>query len=223
MAEFPVKDEDIRALRLDVLRALSAAAYPKEAIPHVAQQRGLKVDDVRALVADYGWPDRKEMQRFAFEMEGKTPPKPTPAQPVRNGGGPRPAPLPQLAGDPIGALLAAGEKSAKKRGRHLAAKIREQLAELRDLVEVEAKERAAAEKAAAEKARLKAELKELEEQIAATRKALGRKSRPEQRRSDNADIRAWATAQGMEVNPFGRIAAEVREAYDAAHPSEAAS
>jgi hypothetical protein len=36
-------------------------------------------------------------------------------------------------------------------------------------------------------------------------------------RDDIAQIRAWAEAQGMEVNARGRIKKEIIEAYDAAH------
>src|SRR3954468_7830233 len=36
-------------------------------------------------------------------------------------------------------------------------------------------------------------------------------------RDDIAQIRAWAEAQGMEVNARGRIKKEIVEAYDAAH------
>jgi hypothetical protein len=34
---------------------------------------------------------------------------------------------------------------------------------------------------------------------------------------DLADVRAWATANGLEVSQRGRVAAAVLEAYDAAH------
>lgn len=37
--------------------------------------------------------------------------------------------------------------------------------------------------------------------------------------SDAGKIRAWATANGYEVNLRGRISAEIREAYAAANPA----
>lgn len=36
-------------------------------------------------------------------------------------------------------------------------------------------------------------------------------------RKDLADVRAWASANGHEVSPRGRVAGAVLEAYDAAH------
>lgn len=46
----------------------------------------------------------------------------------------------------------------------------------------------------------------------------GRASAGRARRSEaSADIRAWAKSQGMEVNSRGRVSAELREAYEAAH------
>ncbi|MBO1031263.1 Lsr2 family protein [Tessaracoccus sp. SD287] len=37
------------------------------------------------------------------------------------------------------------------------------------------------------------------------------------RRSQGADIRAWAQSQGMKVSERGRVSKEVVEAYEAAH------
>lgn len=56
--------------------------------------------------------------------------------------------------------------------------------------------------------------------VAAARKTSGR-AKPTQRRgaaaSDAADIRAWAQGQGMAVSVRGRVPAEIRAAYEAAH------
>jgi hypothetical protein len=48
---------------------------------------------------------------------------------------------------------------------------------------------------------------------------IGRQSsgRPAARREDTSDIRAWAKANGHEVNERGRIPAAVTEAYQAAN------
>ena len=58
--------------------------------------------------------------------------------------------------------------------------------------------------------------------IDAARKVRGSRGRKSvatasSKRSDLADIRTWAKAQGLEVSERGRIAASVTEAYDAAH------
>lgn len=205
MAEFPVKDEDIRALRYDVLRALGTSRYPKEAIVMVAGNRGLKVDDVQALVSGYGWPDPDKMRIRAQQMEGKTP---------------TPAALPRPA-DPLQVLLGLAAKSPRARTVRLAARAQALVTELHGLVEAEAAERKAAAKAAEEKARLKAELKQLEAQVAATRAALGKQQVTKLDGRENAKIRAWAKAQGIEVAPRGRLSPALRAAYDEAQ--EAAS
>ena len=46
----------------------------------------------------------------------------------------------------------------------------------------------------------------------------GRTTGGRSRRSEgSADIRAWAKSQGMQVSSRGRVSAELREAYEAAH------
>ncbi|MBK9698100.1 MAG: Lsr2 family protein [Propionibacteriaceae bacterium] len=57
---------------------------------------------------------------------------------------------------------------------------------------------------------------------AARRTAGGRKATPSARRRPAAgasatEVRAWATAHGMQVSARGRVSAEIREAYENAH------
>jgi len=56
--------------------------------------------------------------------------------------------------------------------------------------------------------------------VAAARKSGGR-AKPTQRRAatsaSSTDIRVWAKEQGMAVSARGRVPAEIRAAYDAAH------
>jgi hypothetical protein len=99
MAEFPVNDEDIKALRLRLLRALAAAQYPKEAIGPIAANNGLQVGDVKSLVNGYGYPDKGEMARHVIELSGGKPagPPATPQQVVAR----RPEPLPTITREQV--------------------------------------------------------------------------------------------------------------------------
>lgn len=49
------------------------------------------------------------------------------------------------------------------------------------------------------------------------RKVAGARSATGRRSSDAAAVREWANANGHHVSDRGRIPAEIREAYDAAH------
>ena len=95
MAEFPVNDADIKALRLKLLRALAAAAYPKEAIGPIAANNGLQVGDVKSLVGAYGYPDKAEMARHVIELSGGKPAAP-PQVAAR-----RPEPLPTITREQV--------------------------------------------------------------------------------------------------------------------------
>lgn len=212
MTNFPTSDVEIRALRVRVLRALGAAAHPKEAIGLVASNHKLTVEDVRSLVAQHGYPDPKEMRRHAFELDtnGTVPPT-------------RPAPtaLPQATQQSlvIERLLGAGEKSAKARTRNLAKKIREQLADLRALVIDERNAADAAAAAEAERVRLQAEVDHLEQQLAEKKKALGGSKAGRASttpKGDAAAIRAWAGEHSVFCPAFGRVPRDVVEAYELA-------
>lgn len=237
MAEFPVKDEDIKALRLKVLRALAVATYPKEAIAPLASQHGLTVPDLKSLIDGHGYPDKAAMARHVIELSNGTA-VPAPADKPQ-----RPLAAPAVVGAPpqfevfprasattpglpdarIETLLNAASKSEKARTRRLGVRVHELVAELRGLVNTEAQEREASAKERAEKERLLAEVKQLEEQLAAKKAALRtpvkKASGTPAAKSDNAAIRAWAATQDIECPGFGRVPAAVREAYEAAaHP-----
>ena len=189
--EFPVTDEAIKALRIRVLRDLSAAPYPREALPYIAQEQRISHEDAKALVEKHGWPDRGAMGRAADVLEGKREPDPA---------GPKPGPKPKPVEPPVltpnapekpqeiiarriaadtakptwdtakptwdppantTQLLRAGDKSAKARTRRLAEKVRADLRTLSDLVAAERKETEAAKAQA--KAAAEQEAKLLEE------------------------------------------------------------
>lgn len=210
MSEFPTSDADIRALRVKILRALAASAHPRMAIGSVAGHNGLTVDDVKSLIKDYGWPEPHEMARHVLELQGQTPPAPRPARPT-----PQP---PAAQGNGTERLLDAADKSGRARTRNLAAKIREHLKDLREMVILERREAEAAAAAAAERARLKAEVDELEKQLA-QKKALLKPSAPKKSpkaAAGNRVIRDWAAAQSVACPSFGRIPRDVVEAYELA-------
>lgn len=218
---FPVRDEDILKLKIQILRELSASPYPREELPKIAMKHGITFDDAKALVERHGWPEARSMGRAADALEGKMP-APTAA-------GPAPKPTPRTNGTEL--LIADAKKSTKARTRRLATKVHEDLGALRDLMLAERKEAEAAQAKAEETARLKAEVAELERQLAEKKAALrptaGKKpklSAPKPSRPNvNKVIRAWAAEQEISCPGFGRIPAEVVEAYRAAHPSEGVS
>lgn len=212
MSEFPTSDADIKALRVKILRALAASPHPRMAIGSVAGHNGLTVDDVKSLIKDYGWPEPHDMARHVLELQGQTPPAPPrPAQPT-----PQP---PAAQGNGTERLLDAADKSSRARTRNLAAKIREHLKDLRELVILERREAEAADAAAAERARLKAEVDELEKQLA-QKKALLKPSTPKKTTpkasAGNRVIRDWAAAHGVACPSFGRIPRDVVEVYELA-------
>lgn len=214
MTNFPTSDVEIRALRVRVLRALGAAAHPKESIGIVAANHQLTVEDVRSLVDKHGYPDPKEMRRHAFELDtnGSVPPA-------------RPAPsaVPQQPAQAliIERLLGAGEKSAKARTRNLAKKIRGNVAELHGLVVAERKEAEAATAAAEERVRLRAEVEELERQLAEKKAKLRptttTKKATDAPKNSAAEIRAWAATHSVACPAFGRLPGDVIEAFELAN------
>ena len=227
--EFPVSDAGILKMKIQILRELSAAPYPREALPLLAAKHGITVDDAKALVERHGWPDAGAMGRAAEVLDGNAPAAPPPkvagnGAPTRTVRPTEPSWTPPASGTEQ--LITSGEKSAKARTRRLAAKVRDDLKELRDLVIAERKEAEAAAAKAADTARLKAEVADLERQLAEKKASLrpaprAAGSKPAKPRNDDAKkIRAWAAEHGVACEAFGRIPAEVVEAYERAHPSE---
>lgn len=215
MAEFPTSDDGIRALRIKVLRSLAASTHPAHAMGAVAGHNDLTIDEAKALVVDYGYPDIKEMRRHLFELGVSTPPPPAQA--------PVPALGPAPTADSTNAverLLAEGGKSKRARTKNLADKISTLLVDLRELVLTERRETAAAVVAAAERARLKAEVDDLEAQLAkkkAQLKPAAKKTaaRPTSREDAQA-IRAWAVKHSIACPDRGRLPGDVIEAYELA-------
>ena len=222
---FPVSDEGILKLKIQILRELSAALYPREALPKIAMKHSITVDDAKALVERHGWPDAGAMGRAAEVLDGNAP-APPPLKVAGNGAPtrtPRPAEpswTPPASGTEQ--LITSGEKSAKARTRRLAAKVREDLKELRELVIAERKEAEAAKVKAEETARLKAEVADLERQLAAKKAALRPAgAKPKAKRTEDAkQIRAWAAEQGIDCPALGRLPVDVVMEYRRAHTTE---
>ena len=221
--EFPVSDAGILKLKIQILRELSAAPYPREALPLLAAKHGITVDDAKALVERHGWPDAAAMGRAAEVLDGNAPPpSKTPANgaPTRAVRPAEPSWTPPASGTEQ--LITSGEKSAKARTRRLAAKVREDLKELRELVIAERKEAEAAKVKAEETARLKAEVADLERQLAQKKAALRPAgAKPKAKRTEDAkQIRAWAAAQGIDCPALGRLPVDVVMEYRRAHTTE---
>lgn len=236
MTGFPVTDDDINRLRIKILRALAAARFPREAIGVVAKNNELTVDDVKSLVAQYGWPNAAQMAEAALELAGGgTPtPAPRPHVDIRPEAAPPPRPTssvstttspmpPAQALHRTDAVLDRAEKSDKARTRRLAIKVREQLAELLGLVNAEEEEQKVTARAAAEKGRLRAEVEQLEAELAKKRAELkGSKPKPAKAaerppaQHNPKEIRAWAADNNVECSPYGRVPSEVYAAYTAA-------
>ena len=232
---FPVSDEEILALKVKVLRDLAAAQYPREALGAIALKYDLSFDDARALVQQHGWPEARSMGKAADVLEGKIPAEPErPKVPLNGASGARttesasalaapPKPTPNANGTEL--MIAAAEKSTKARTRRLAIKVRKDLAELQGLVVAERKEAEAAQVKAEETARLKAEVAELELELAQKKALLrptaAKRSEPAKPRDDSAKkIRAWAADNDIACAASGRVPQQVVEAYQAANPSE---
>lgn len=122
------------------------------------------------------------------------------------------------------ALLGWAEASGMARAMTLAARVREQLAELRRLQEeTDARIRAQAEvdRLAAELAAARAKLRGTISARPAGAKR-GRGAKPDAARAARlVAIRTWAAEAGYEISPLGRIPRYVELAYDAAHGGEA--
>ncbi len=115
----------------------------------------------------------------------------------------------------ISALLAWAEGSGLTRATTLAARIREQLDELRGLQEqndVRAKAQADVDRLAAELDAAKARLK----QAGGRAKALVQTSKPDAK-AERVVIRAWAHEMGLAVSDRGVLADSIVTAYHAAH------
>lgn len=215
MSGFPVSDEAIRALRLKVLRSLVATSHPEHALGAIAGNNDLTIDDAKALVSAYGFPDHKEMRRYIFELDRPGSPSPAPSAPRVQPCPAIPHPSPD---DRTGGLLQDAEQSTKHRTLRLARQIRRLVAELADLVKAETKERQLAEAVERRRTELAAEVADLEAQLAAKKAALkpiaGKASTP--KRSDSKAIREWAMKHSIDCPKVGRVPADVVEAYDLA-------
>jgi hypothetical protein len=203
MSGFPVSDEAIRALRLKILRSLVAATYPEHALGSVAGHNDLTIDDAKAMVAAYGYPDHARMRNHILVLEGKTP-------------APAPAPKTADSHNAVERLLAEAGKSKRARTKSLAAKILVQLNVLRQQVLTERQETEASVAAAVERARLKAEVDQLEAALAEKKKLLRPGAKAADPSIDNKAIREWAAKHSVACPAFGRVPRDVIEAYELA-------
>lgn len=219
---FPVNDEAIVKLKVQILRELSASPYPREDLPKLAAKHGITLGDAKALVERHGWPNPDAMGRAAEALDTNGRARGSAPVPVK-----RTAPADQSWTPPATGteqLIASGEKSAKARTRRLAAKVREDLNVLRELVVAERQEAETIAAKARQAELLRVEVAELERQLAEKKAAL----RPAKKAATGTtataspaakDIRAWAAAHSIACPAFGRVPADVVEAYELANNS----
>ena len=219
--EFPVSDAGILKLKIQILRELSAAPYPREALPLLAAKHGITVDDAKALVERHGWPDAGAMGRAVEVLDGRAPAAPPPKV-AGNGIASSSSISVTVPGNAAEQMIASAEKSTKAHTRRLAIRIRKDLAELQGLVVAERKEAEAARVKANETARLKAEVADLERQLAQKKAALRPAgAKPKAKRTEDAkQIRAWAAEQGIDCPALGRLPVDVVMEYRRAHTIE---
>jgi hypothetical protein len=120
---------------------------------------------------------------------------------------------------PTHTLLAWADKHDDNRIRTVARRVREGLDELnaRHAGDAEARE------AAAEVKRLSEQLEAAKARYRAAAGTPARTTRPKagpEHTAQLAAIRTWATANGHQVAPLGRIPRHIVDAYDQAHPAE---
>lgn len=197
----------------------------------VATVTKLPQDTVEQLADDAGWPNT---DKLVASIENLT--RAANAVPERidhtvtPGGAPTSTTAPPVntrpnVGTSTAELLHLAAESHKAGTRTLGKRISGLLADLTQRIHDETAERQAREAAAAEKARnakriaeLKAELARLQGKPAPTRPAATAASSTQS--SDEptaAQIRVWASENGIECPAVGRVPGAVREAYDDAH------
>lgn len=130
-------------------------------------------------------------------------------------------PMPASERMTVTSVLRWAEGSGITRAMKIAARVREQLSELRSLqeqTEARAEAQADVDKLTAELEAAKARLRQASGKPAApaVRRAAG--AVPDPKRKERLDaIRAWAPGAGFEISPLGRIPKHIEEAFDAAH------
>ena len=108
---------------------------------------------------------------------------------------------PQLTQDAIEAVLAAAEGSTQQRLRTKAARVREQIIELSNLVKAEAEAR----EVEARVQKLRDELAAAETQLRTLRQPTTSSPKSASTRDVSRAVRAWAGANEIEVNAHGRV------------------
>lgn len=214
----------------------------------VATITRLTTEQVTDVAKHHGYPDREKLAWAADILEKKrddtdlasipTSTAPTPIRPATPPRPPaRPTPPPSTAPNPahaaavdqIQTLLDNAQDATSKRIQTLATKITADVGKLRTLIDTERAKAAEREKKAAEKEAARAEVARLQRELADAKAALTKTSgadsgsRPAGARSETARIRDWARGQGMDLPDRGRLPANVRDAYAAAHPDQAAA
>lgn len=210
-----------------------------------AQLVDLPVDKVKEIATDAGWPSTAQISVAIEHLEAAltgvptkaavtpgvvegskrrtanptptAPPKPTPREHRAAESAEDETPAPSTAfdttydagTDSIEALLGAGDNAETTKIRRQAERTRDAITKLRDLLDEHA-----------ETEKLRREIANLEKRLAAKKAALKADKAVTTAGPAPADIRAWATETGLEVPATGRIPADVRAAYDAAHPTD---
>jgi hypothetical protein len=124
--------------------------------------------------------------------------------------------------DEIRILLNTAKAHPSKRIQKAADKVFDDLDRLRALIREDEEKNAERRKAEAQKAAARAEVKRLEEQLAAAKAKLRGTTPPAAAATDSggptaAEIRLWAADNNVPCPNTGRVPAAVREQYDQAH------
>jgi hypothetical protein len=205
----------------------------------VATIVGLKRDQVLDIASHHGYPDKEKLawavdvlEKKLDDEQAELPDRTSEVRREERAVAPRPAAVPTPTASPAATgaledLIATGKDHESKRIQSAANKVLDDLDRLRTLIREDAKKHAARRKAEREKAEARAEVERLKAQLAEAQAKLRGGSAPGKKTTTPtdgptaADVRAWATNNGVDCPAVGRVPATVRAAYDDAHEQKA--
>lgn len=202
----------------------------------IATATGLSAGTVRHILDAAGAPNVDQMRRLLERLEDTSsidvPTAPrsqrqattVPRLSTATTAPPRPSAPAATVSLNVSELIVQASLSPKVRTRNLGTKLATLLEELQTTLRVERKAAEARAEAEAAKARNAARIAELEAELAKLR---GPKrttaAATSGEGSSSKEIRAWAAENGIACPAFGRVPADVRQAYDDAHTEAVAS
>lgn len=213
------------AKKVALLKHLAAGKSPEV----VATIVGLSRAEVVDVASNHGYPDRDKLAWAADIIEKKIDeqaelPDRTAeirreqrvAHPTVLTAPTAPAPVVSVEHS----IIDRGKQHPSKRIQAAANKVLDDLDRLRTLLREDEEKHAERRKAEAAKAAARAEVERLEAQLAEAKAKLRGGKAPATTPASGpsaAEVRAWAAEQGMNCPAVGRVPANVREAYEAAH------